>query len=163
MDDQEQRHHAALVRELLDLEMSLIYMSHEFMRDVLAPHDIHPPHFMLLEVLSGRHPNLAAPEATPMRMSELAGSLGFPPNSTTAMIDKLEQLGLVRRASDARDRRVTRVEITPRGHDVVASVHQAWADAHHEAYAQFTPAELTPHLDILRRTYQYYAAKRAGD
>ena len=161
MDEPTNPPREALLQELQELEMGLIYMSHDFMRDVLAPYDIHPPHYMLLEVLSGRHPRIASPEASPLRMSELAASLGFPANSTTAMIDKLEQLGLVRRSADAHDRRVTRVEITERGHDVVTRVGQEWTHAHRDAYRQFSSAELAPHLDILRRTYAYYAAKRS--
>jgi MarR family 2-MHQ and catechol resistance regulon transcriptional repressor len=42
-------------------------------------------------------------------------------SNITAMVDRLVRDGLVRRVPDAADRRVTRVELTPRGQNVVKS------------------------------------------
>lgn len=50
-----------------------------------------------------------------MIMSDLADALGVSSRTITVLVDGLEKEGMVRRASDPRDRRATVVEITPEG------------------------------------------------
>jgi DNA-binding MarR family transcriptional regulator len=51
----------------------------------------------------------------PLSMRELADQLFLDPSNLTALVDRLEGLGLVERQADAGDRRVKRLVITPRG------------------------------------------------
>lgn len=51
----------------------------------------------------------------PLSMRELAERLYLDPSNLTALIDRLEDLGLVERQADAGDRRVKRLVITPKG------------------------------------------------
>jgi DNA-binding MarR family transcriptional regulator len=51
----------------------------------------------------------------PITLGELAAVERVQPPTITAAVGRLEQRGLVQRSTDARDRRVARVEITPQG------------------------------------------------
>jgi DNA-binding MarR family transcriptional regulator len=51
----------------------------------------------------------------PLAMRELAERLYLDPSNLTALVDKLEDLGLVERQADADDRRVKRLVITAKG------------------------------------------------
>ena len=48
-----------------------------------------------------------------LRMSELAGRLGIGPSSATEIVERLVELGLLRRAEDADDRRQVVISATP--------------------------------------------------
>ena len=65
----------------------------------------------------------------PLSMRELAERLYLDPSNLTALIDRLEELGLVERTADAGDRRVKRLVITARGtelsEEIVGSVFAA--------------------------------------
>ena len=51
----------------------------------------------------------------PQTMSSLSGELGVTPRNVTALVDALEEEGLVRRSPHPTDRRATVVEMTPQG------------------------------------------------
>jgi DNA-binding MarR family transcriptional regulator len=51
----------------------------------------------------------------PLSMRELAERLYLDPSNLTALVDRLEDLGLVERQADAEDRRVKRLVITEKG------------------------------------------------
>ena len=51
----------------------------------------------------------------PLSMRELADRLYLDPSNLTALVDRLEDLGLVERQADTCDRRVKRLVITPKG------------------------------------------------
>ena len=51
----------------------------------------------------------------PLSMRELAERLYLDPSNLTALVDRLEELGLVERQADADDRRVKRLVITDKG------------------------------------------------
>lgn len=57
-----------------------------------------------------------------LTISELADLVGVTPPSTSAIIDRMEEHGLVERRRDTADRRVVHVEITERGRTVVAEM-----------------------------------------
>ena len=60
----------------------------------------------------------------PMTLGLLADHERVAPPSITKVVDKLEERGLVARAPDAADRRVTRVATTPAGAALLADVRQ---------------------------------------
>ena len=68
----------------------------------------------------------------PKIMSGLSGELGVTPRNVTALVDALEEEGLVRRSPHPTDRRATIIEMTPHG-------TRAWEGAcegHTEAVAE---------------------------
>ncbi|PYE56681.1 MarR family winged helix-turn-helix transcriptional regulator [Deinococcus yavapaiensis] len=149
---------AELLSSLLELELGIVWLAHERMRDLLAPHKLAPPHHMILEVLVGKHPTLTRTSDTALSMSDLALGLDIAPASLTAMVDKLEQLGFAKRQPDTSDRRVMRVMATPEGQHAVDTIAEGWRQMHASAYAQFDEEELARHLGALRRLYAHYAA-----
>jgi DNA-binding MarR family transcriptional regulator len=52
---------------------------------------------------------------TPPSVGDLAGSLLLRPHSTTELVDRAEEAGLVRRSPDPQDHRVVRLRLTPLG------------------------------------------------
>jgi DNA-binding MarR family transcriptional regulator len=51
----------------------------------------------------------------PMPMSSIAKRMGFDASHITALIDRLEERGLIERRADPHDRRVKRITVTERG------------------------------------------------
>ena len=68
----------------------------------------------------------------PKIMSGLSGELGVTPRNVTALVDALEEEGLVRRAPHPTDRRATIIEMTPRG----TRTCEGAFDDHSEAVAE---------------------------
>jgi DNA-binding MarR family transcriptional regulator len=73
----------------------------------------------LLVAIKG-HPGDTAPA-----ISELADYLLLRPNSTAELVNRAEAAGLVRRKSDLFDGRVVRVELTPKGDQLVVGLTKA--------------------------------------
>lgn len=57
-------------------------------------------------------------------MSELAEDQMVVRSGATRIVDDLVRAGLVERQTDPADRRVVRLRITPRGRDVMATIHR---------------------------------------
>jgi MarR family 2-MHQ and catechol resistance regulon transcriptional repressor len=68
----------------------------------------------------------------PTKMSDLAAGLELSNSACTAMIEQLEQRGLVRRRGDEEDRRSTRAEVTAEGkalyQEIAAALYGRLAD-----------------------------------
>lgn len=71
------------------------------------------PVWRVLATLSG---------ATPETVTGLAEASLLQQPTMTKLLDRMVRDGLVHRLPDARDRRVVRIEATPRGHEVVAEL-----------------------------------------
>lgn len=61
-------------------------------------------------------------------IGELAGALGVTQQAASKSISELESLGYVRRAADAGDQRIRRVELTEHGRDAVEQARRARRD-----------------------------------
>lgn len=86
-----------------------------------------------------------------MIMSDLADRLGVSSRTMTVLVDGLEKEGMVRRASDPKDRRATVVEITPEGTSVAKRLigpHRANVATLFEI---FDPEETATLAEMLRR------------
>ena len=57
----------------------------------------------------------------PLTLGELARAEQVKPPTMTRIVTGLEKEGLVKRKGDPRDRRLTRIEATPKGHKVLAA------------------------------------------
>ncbi len=60
----------------------------------------------------------------PLTVSEVAERLGVSPPTASHLIDRVVQLGLVERREDERDRRRTRVKLTPHGEGLLRELRQ---------------------------------------
>ncbi len=61
-------------------------------------------------------------------LGQLATELGCDKTNITGMVDRVAKRGLVERVGDENDRRVTRVQVTERGHQLVYRFDQELAD-----------------------------------
>ena len=65
---------------------------------------------------------LRARQSGEMSVGELAEALYLKPHSVSGLADRLQTLGLVRRLRDSNDRRIIRLQITPSGRTLMASL-----------------------------------------
>jgi len=103
-----------LIGALLDLYLSLDRIYAAASRDV----DLTPQQAELLCRVEHDRPALG----------ELAGALGCDKTNVTGLVDRATKRGLVERAADERDRRVTRIEITNDGRRLLADFHERLGD-----------------------------------
>ncbi|MFC7546157.1 MarR family winged helix-turn-helix transcriptional regulator [Plantactinospora sp. GCM10030261] len=83
----------------------------------------------------------------PMPARHLADELACDRSNVTALVDRLEEAGLVRRAPDPTDRRLKTLVVTDAGRRVRADVHRVMADS--RLLAGLTDGELTTLRDLL--------------
>ena len=146
----------AVLDEVFELQMSLMWLSQHAMRELMNRFELQPPHFMVLNLLGGIHPELAQPAEGGLSMSEVSRSLSLPPASATALIDRLAARWLVERRPSPQDRRVVMVGLTGEGRAVTAALHQGWRQIQREAFEVIPDSELRAHLALMRRLQQSY-------
>jgi DNA-binding MarR family transcriptional regulator len=86
-----------------------------------------------------------------IRHSELGNRLMVSKAPVTGVVDRLERGGYVRRAADDKDRRVSRVVITPEGDAAWKQVRQTLREHSIKACAVLSSEEQTMFLNILSR------------
>ena len=77
----------------------------------------------------------------PLRMSDLAESLGMTPASASALIERMEQRRFVTRRSDAEDRRTVLVELSRRGKHILDVMERGSSDHFGRLIEKMTPEE----------------------
>ncbi|NSC25162.1 MarR family transcriptional regulator [Streptomyces albus subsp. chlorinus] len=95
----------------------------------------------------GRMLRMVAHSAEPPRMADLAERLGVVPRQVTSLVDALEERGLVRRAPDTANRRVTRIRLTEGGTEALIALRRARRTATEELLAPLS----APQRDELSR------------
>ncbi|HVF01495.1 MAG TPA: MarR family transcriptional regulator [Rubrobacteraceae bacterium] len=91
----------------------------------------------------------------PRIMSSLSGVLGVTPRNVTALVDALEEEGLVVRRPHPTDRRATVIELTDRGVEPTGSMYDEHREAVGELFEGFSgdeQRELLRLLGMLRET-----------
>jgi MarR family transcriptional regulator, organic hydroperoxide resistance regulator len=86
----------------------------------------------------------------PLSMRELAERLYLDPSNLTALVDRLEDLDLVERTSDAGDRRVKRLVLTARGAELSGEIIDA-VFTESPVFKVLDPGEQRRLLDLLTR------------
>ena len=81
-------------------------------RELAASSAVKPGQFQVLAALRRRDP-------LPMNASELARAAVLTSGAMTAVLDRLEEQGLIRREIDAEDRRARRITITEKGRTLI--------------------------------------------
>ena len=83
--------------------------------------------------------------------SELGKRLMLSKAPITGVVDRLERGGYVHRTADQKDRRISRVVITPRGEETWQSVRQALREGASDFYGCLTAQEQETLLSLLAR------------
>jgi DNA-binding MarR family transcriptional regulator len=86
----------------------------------------------------------------PLSQLEAAGKLGVDRTTMVALIDELEELGLVVRRKSATDRRKNIVELTDRGRDALDRGNDIHQDAEKKFLNPLSPVEAELFLRILQ-------------
>lgn len=146
----------SMLDEVFELQMGMMWLAQQAMRELTARHELHPPHLMVLHLLEGRHPGMVTPHQGGLSMSDVSRSLDIPPASATAMIDRMTSQGLVERGPGEQDRRVVLVRLTERGRAVLHEVTQLWQQVQRDAFTVLSDDELTSHLALMRRLQEGY-------
>jgi DNA-binding MarR family transcriptional regulator len=92
-----------------------------------------------------------------MMVSELAGLLHISMPSTSSIVDRVEENGLVERTRDAADRRVVYVEITDRGRALVEEMMGLKQESMQRLFDAMTDDELQ---DVVRGVKAVHAVLR---
>jgi DNA-binding MarR family transcriptional regulator len=87
----------------------------------------------------------------PAIMRDLAGQLGATPRNMTAMVDALEQAGLVARRPHPTDRRATLIELSPAGAREVAQELGPRLDAMAEIFSELSQSERAEYSGLLTK------------
>jgi DNA-binding MarR family transcriptional regulator len=107
-----------------------------------------PHHFMILKML--RH-------AGPMPVSEIGGSHDIPKSHMTYLIDRLEEMKLVERQPDTKDRRVVKVSLTPEGERTLKGCDSVMRENAHQRLSSLAEADLNQLSESLKRVREIVA------
>jgi DNA-binding MarR family transcriptional regulator len=88
---------------------------------------------------------------------DLAAETGLSTGAVTAMLDRLEKAGYVRRVRDVADRRRVLVEITELAAERIQVIYQPFAASAGPVFARFTQAQLTVVRDFILVGNDFYA------
>jgi MarR family transcriptional regulator, organic hydroperoxide resistance regulator len=108
--------------------ITALRLHRRLMIGAMADRDMHPGQAFCLRLLTANDG---------IAQRDLAAGLDIAPPTASKMLHGLEKAGLVRRRTDAKDQRLTRVYITPEGRDLEARLHEVAA-----AYVNDTIAAL---------------------
>src|SRR5437016_4067718 len=101
-------------------------------RQRLAPYGVTPVQYALLKVLWEQDDQSGA---------ELGERLSLDSATMTGLLDRLEQAGFIERKAHATDRRVNRVVLTVRGHDLQVPLDHEMDQMNEDFLGEFAPAE----------------------
>lgn len=144
------------LQAVFELQMGMLWLAQQAMRDLLGRFELHPPHLMILHLLGGRHPGQVSPHEGGLSMSDFVRGMDIPPASATAMIDRMATQGLVERGPSEQDRRVVLVKLTPRGLTVLDEVTSYWQQVQRDAFTVLSDEQLASHLALMKRLQEGY-------
>ncbi|WP_191245027.1 MarR family winged helix-turn-helix transcriptional regulator [Amycolatopsis deserti] len=80
---------------------------------------------------------------------DLAALLGCDKTNVTGMVDRLGKRGLLAREPDEKDRRISRVVLTPAGEELRAQIRRRFADLVGERFAALTAEERARYASLV--------------
>lgn len=132
--------------ELTERLMRVAHLIRRSSMSSMAALDLTPAQSRALRVISKNE--------QPIRMGELAATLGVVPRSATGLVDALESAGLVERSVDPANRRAVLVRLTERGRDRQRDLARARVEAGDGLFGALTAPERLMLADLLGRVSQ---------
>jgi DNA-binding MarR family transcriptional regulator len=108
----------------------------------LAPLKLIPPHAGILRLLV---------QSAGLSQRELAAQLGMHASRLVAVVDEMESLGLIKRESNAEDRRSYSLQITPKGEESLAQIRKISSEHNDDLCAALNPEERATLVALLQR------------
>jgi MarR family transcriptional regulator, organic hydroperoxide resistance regulator len=97
-------------------------------------------------------------DADEVTAGQLAKAADLTPASVTAMLDHLEETGMVRRRRSEQDRRVVVVSLTPSGRAILSEKRARWRGFWEEAVAGFSDRDLEAAGEVMRQMARMFDA-----
>jgi DNA-binding MarR family transcriptional regulator len=119
-------------------------------RDILEEFSVTPPQLNALHFL----------EETSLTMGELGQKMYLACSTATDLIDRMERNGLIIRERGQNDRRVIRLNITPRGKQVITEVIEARKHYVAGVLARVAPGDRKALMENLNKIYDLMRAER---
>ena len=129
--------------DLTERVMRVAHLIRRASMSTLAPLSLTPAQSRALRTISKA--------ATPIRMGELASTLGVVPRSATGLVDALESAGVVERTVDPNNRRAVLVRLTEMGHTVQQQMSDARAAAGAGIFRSLSDRERQQLAELLAR------------
>lgn len=82
-------------------------------------------------------------------MTDLANSLKVTTAAMTGIVDRLKGEGYIKRLNDPKDRRIVRVKLTQKGHDLIEKIKKHRAEMIIEMFSKVSQADREEYLRIL--------------
>lgn len=123
-------------------------------REILSDYDITPPQFTALLIL------LYSDELT---IGELSKKMYLACSTVTDLIDRMEKNELVKRVRDTNDRRIVRVKVLEKGHQVLDQVLYTRRRYISEVFSSFSDEKielLNESFEILNRSFEVTGVKK---
>ncbi len=123
-------------------------MLREFTRkqeSILSKGNIALPHVVILDCLR---------EMGSLTMGELARILNLTMSAVTVIIDKMVELGLVKRERSKQDRRIVNVMLLKKGRETAEKVDEARKVMTSEIYSVLSGEERVEYLRLIRKVYE---------
>ncbi|MFS0840916.1 MarR family winged helix-turn-helix transcriptional regulator [Paenibacillus sp. 1P03SA] len=136
-----------------------IYQSDSVLQILSRVFKLHRRHLHELlqeyEVYPGQPPLLIRlSEKDGQSQHELAAQMRVKPATLTVMITRMEKTGLLRRGTDSRDQRVSRVYLTDKGHRATTAVKQALREIEETCLKGFLTEEKLLFRRLLLQMYE---------
>ena len=87
-------------------------------------------------------------------MNELAGFLRISRPSATGLVDRLIAQGLAAREGDRKDRRVVRVNLTPKGRKILTNIWEQKRRMLVEVFGRISAQDRARYLEILEQVVE---------
>jgi DNA-binding MarR family transcriptional regulator len=96
-------------------------------------------------------------QAGGMTAGELARAAGLTTGAVTAVIDRLERVGMARRVADPADRRRVRIEVTPKLWELTGALMGPFINESQAILDDYSTEELERFAEFLRRVIEVQA------
>ena len=144
-----------------DLENDLLVLLHDVARQMRAyadqmaqAHGLTRAQIIILVRLE-RQPDIS--------QNELAAAAEVAPMTIARLVDRLEELGLVKRCTDANDRRIWRLRLTPAAAPLLHDIKRLRVKLHSVMTKGIDPAVLDAMIVGLRQIKQNVSSRRLAE
>lgn len=142
------------LERLIPLMMKARWIGHRLFSRDLQGRNLTVPQFVVLGHLS-----LVRGEVGPAFMTEISEATFQDAATMTGIIDRLVNMGLVKRERCPQDRRRVTVEVTQRGRELVQAVRQSEMTWHRHMFSDITVEDLRHLGDILEKMAETMARR----